>query len=277
MKHHDIIGGGGTCLHVIETGKPNGQPIVFLHGFSQCSLSWSRQLDSDLAHGHRLVAMDLRGHGSSDKPRDGYAESGLWADDVAATIKELGLEQPILCGWSYGPLVILDYIRHHGEDAIGGIHFVDGVTKLGSDEALAVLSPEFLQLVPGFFSTDAEQSVTSLQSLLRMCVSRELSATDLYTMLGFNASVPPFVRQALFSRGFDNDDLLPSLRKPVLVTHGAEDAIVSRAVVDQLRAAIPNAEIDIMAGAGHAPFWDDAPAFNRRLAAFCKDAARVSV
>jgi pimeloyl-ACP methyl ester carboxylesterase len=221
--------------------------------------------------------MDLRGHGSSDKPRDAYADSRLWADDVAATIRELGLEEPVLCGWSYGPLVILDYIRHYGEDAIGGVHFVDGITKLGSEEAVSVLAPEFLALVPGFFSADAVESVRALDSLLRMCFAREPATSELYTMLGYNVAVPPFVRQALFSRAFDNDDLLPTIRKPVLITHGAADAIVRQSVVDQIRARVPHAEVDIMAGAGHASFWDDAGRFNARLAAFCSETSRLSV
>jgi len=274
MRHHAIAGGGGTLLHLTETGNADGQAILFLHGFSQCSLAWSRQLSSDLARQYRLVAMDLRGHGSSDKPRDAYGDSRLWAADVDAAIQELELDHPILCGWSYGPLVILDYIRHFGEDAIGGIHFVSGVTKLGSPEALEVLTPEFLGLVPGFFSTDADESLRSLESLLRLCFTREPSAADLYLMLGFNAAVPPFVRQALFSRAFDNDDLLPTLRKPLLITHGATDAIVKRTAVEELERAVPGAQVHIMADAGHAPFWDDAPSFNQRLAAFCEDVAR---
>ena len=212
--------------------------------------------------------MDMRGHGLSDKPRDGYDDSKLWADDVNAVIQALSLDHPILCGWSYGPLVILDYIRHYGEDGIGGIHFVGGITKLGSDEAMSVLTPEFLNLVPGFFSTDVEESVRSLESLLRMCFVQEPSAEDLYLMLGYNVSVPPYVRQALFSRSFDNDDLLPKIRKPVLITHGADDAVVKPAVVDQHKAGMAHAQIHMMANAGHAPFWDDAASFNRRLRAF---------
>jgi hypothetical protein len=77
----------------------------------------------------------------------------------------------------------------------------------------------------------------SLGSLLRMCFAREPSAADLYTMLGYNVSVPPSVPQALFSRVLDNDDLL-------------------------------------MPEAGHAPFWDAAASFNRRLGAFCEEVVR---
>jgi non-heme chloroperoxidase len=270
MKSHRIIGGGGIPLHVVETGTHTGRPILFIHGFSQCWLAWSRQLNSDLAEDHRLVAIDLRGHGLSDKPRDGYDDSRLWGDDIDAAIRGLGLDHPVLSGWSYGPLVILDYIRHYGEQHIGGVHFVDGITRLGSEQAMSVLSPEFLGLVAGFFSTDTEASVRSLESLLRMCFAREPAAADLYLMLGYNLSVPPFVRQALLTRSFDNDDLLPRIRKPVLITHGAHDAIVKPAVVDQQAAVLPHAQIHLVPNAGHAPFWDDSSGFNARLHAFAE-------
>jgi pimeloyl-ACP methyl ester carboxylesterase len=270
MKDHRITGGGGTALHVVETGNPNGRPILFIHGISQCWLAWSRQLSSDLAETFRLVAMDMRGHGLSDKPRQGYADSNLWADDVNAVMRTLNLDHPVLCGWSYGSLVILDYVRHYGENEIGGIHLVGAVTKLGSDEAMAVLTPAFLALVPGFFSTDIEQGVPSLDALVRACFYREPSTADRYRMLGYNVSVPPHVRQELLSRSFDNDDLLPGIRKPVLITHGAEDAVVSPGAADQHKTGIPHAQMHLMANAGHACFWDDAAAFNQRLQAFAE-------
>ncbi|HWR49963.1 MAG TPA: alpha/beta hydrolase, partial [Bryobacteraceae bacterium] len=194
MKSHKVTGGGGVQLHVVETGNPTGYPILFIHGVSQCWLAWSRQMNSELAQDHRLVAMDLRGHGLSDKPREGYADSRLWADDVDAAIRALNLDHPHLCGWSYGPLVILDYIRHYGDNGISGLSFVGGVTKLGSDEAAAVITPEFLNLVPGFASVDVEESVRSLRSLLRLCFAQQPSADELYLMLGYCVSVSPYVR-----------------------------------------------------------------------------------
>ena len=48
MQSHRIAGGGGTQLHLVETGNSKGRPILFIHGFSQCWLAWSRQLSSDL-------------------------------------------------------------------------------------------------------------------------------------------------------------------------------------------------------------------------------------
>ena len=268
MKTHRIAGGGGVQLHVVEAGNPSGRPILFIHGFSQSSLAWSRQLDSELARDHRLVAMDLRGHGLSDKPRDAYGDSRLWADDVHAVIDALTVDRPVLCGWSYGALVILDYLRHYGEDRIGGIHFVGGITKLGSDAAMSVITPAFLSLVPGFFSTDAEESVRSLESLLRRCFAQQPSVSDLHMMLGYNVSVPPYVRQALFSRAFDNDDLLPKIRKPALITNGAKDEFLKPEIVDQHKAGLPHAQVHIMPNAGHAPFWDDSTVFNQSLRVF---------
>lgn len=270
MKDHTIKGGGDIRLHLIETGNSSGQPILFIHGFSQSCFTWTRQMNSELADNFRLVAMDIRGHGLSDKPRDGYDHSKLWADDVHAAIRELDLDHPILCGWSYGPLIILDYIRHYGEDDIGGANFIGGVTKLGSDEAAAVLTADFLSLVPGFFSTDAEESVNALNSLLNLCFTQELSAADRYLMLGCNTRVPPYVRQALFSRSFDNDDLLPNIRKPVLITHGTDDSVVKPTVIEEQMSGIGHAQIQMMTNAGHGCFWDDAAAYNNSLKEFAE-------
>jgi pimeloyl-ACP methyl ester carboxylesterase len=271
VKNHTITGGGRIQLHLVETGNPTGRPIVFIHGLSQSCLAWTRQMNSELAGNCRLVAMDIRGHGLSEKPRGAYADSRLWADDVHAVIQALDLDHPILCGWSYGPLVILDYLRHYGEEAIGGVKFQGGETKLGSDDAASVLTAEFLSLIPGFFSTDAEESVRSLDALLSLCFAEELSAEDRYRMLGYSVSVPSHVRQALFSRSFDNDDLLPRIRAPVLITHGTKDAVVKSAVIDHQLGRIASAQIRMMP-TGHACFWDDAPTYNRYLLDFAEAA-----
>lgn len=272
LQHHMIAGGGGIQLHAVETGNAKGRPIVFIHGFSQCGMCWSRQLNSDLSGTFRLVAVDLRGHGLSDKPTGSYVDAKLWADDVHAVIRALKLDHPVLCGWSYGPLVILDYIRHYGEDNIRGANFVGGVTKLGSEEAASVLTADFLGLIPGFFSTDARESVVALSSLVRMCFANELTDEEFYLMLGFNVSVPPHVRQGLFSRAFDNDDLLPKIRKPVLLSHGDADKVVSLAVNDKQMNRITTAQTHVMANAGHGCFWDEPAAYNQRLRKFVEAA-----
>ena len=107
----------------------------------------------------------------------------------------------------------------------------------------------------------------SLGSLLRLCFAQDFHPKSRYLMLGYNVSVPPYVRQALFSRSIDNGDLLPKLRKPVLITHGTDDAVVKSAVIDRQMGRMNSAKIRMLA-TGHACFWDDAAAYNRCLQEF---------
>ena len=90
-------------------------------------------------------------------------------------------------------------------------------------------------------------------------------------MLGYNLSVPPNVRHAMFSRSFDNDDLLPKIRKPVLITHGAEDAVVKPSVIEQQMSRIRTSHVQLIPGAGHAAFWwYGAALYNKSLREFAE-------
>jgi non-heme chloroperoxidase len=268
MRTYSVTGGGGCRLHVEETGHREGRPILFIHAFSQSRLSWDRQVHSDLANEFRLVTFDLRGHGASDKPRDAYGDSQLWADDVRAIITSLDLDRPILSGWSYGGLVICDYVRSYGEERVGGINLVAAISKVGTERALAVLTPEFLALVPGVLSDDATESASALETMVRMVCYDDLAPADLYGMLGFNVVVPPHVRQALFARTVENDDVLSRLRVPALITHGEEDRFVLPEAARQHAATIPDARLSLFPRVSHAPQWEDAARFNRELRAF---------
>jgi alpha/beta hydrolase fold/Clp protease len=98
----------GVTIAAQEWGNPAGPEILFIHGFSQASLSWKRQVESDLAKEFRMVTYDLRGHGNSDKPfePEKYKESKAWADEVQAIIDAANFKHPVLVGWSYGVHVI---------------------------------------------------------------------------------------------------------------------------------------------------------------------------
>jgi pimeloyl-ACP methyl ester carboxylesterase len=149
------------------------------------------------------------------------------------------------------------------------MQFVGGVSKLGSDEALAMITQAFLGLVPGFFSEDAAEGRRSLEALIRLCMPRDLSAADLGRLLDESLATPAHVRRGLFSRTLDNDDLLRRLRVPVLLTSGADDAVVKTSVVEAHKALVVHAQVDLVPGAPHGVFWTDAPIFNGRLRAFC--------
>jgi non-heme chloroperoxidase len=143
---HTVEGGGGLRLHVREWGKTDGAPILFIHGLSQNHLCWARQYQSALAEEFRLVAYDLRGHGMSEAPLEPehYADGALWADDVAAIIQQLGLDRPVLVGWSYGGFITCDYLRAHGQDQIAAINLTGGVTTLGQAAFGTLIGPGFL-------------------------------------------------------------------------------------------------------------------------------------
>src|ERR1700759_1763163 len=126
----------GLTISAQEWGNPNGPEILFIHGYSQSYLSWSRQTDSDLARDFHIVTYDLRGHGGSDKPLDParYRDSKAWGDEVQAVMDATGLKHPVLVGWSYAGRVISDYVATHGAGQLAGINFVDAPIK--ADPAL---------------------------------------------------------------------------------------------------------------------------------------------
>jgi pimeloyl-ACP methyl ester carboxylesterase len=263
-----VQGGGGIELRVDEAGDPEGRPIVFIHGFSQCRLSWRRQMgDGSGLERFRLVAFDNRGHGDSERPVDGYGDSKLWADDVAAVIEGLGLDHPVLVGWSYGGIIIADYVSVHGEDAIAGTNWVGAVYKLG-EPVVPVLGPRFVALIPGFYSTDVETSRDALATFMRICVHDEPSPEEFFFALGYNTIVSPHVRQALFARTIDHTDTLRGMTAPALVTHGVDDEVVRVASGEQIAGAIPGAQLSRYDGTGHAPFLEAPERFNAELAAF---------
>lgn len=88
MQVRTVEGGGGLRLHVRGWGNPRGPAIFLVHGWSQNHLSWRHQFESDRADEFRLVVLDNRGHGMSEKPleEEHYTDERLWADDVAAVI-----------------------------------------------------------------------------------------------------------------------------------------------------------------------------------------------
>ncbi|HXM56785.1 MAG TPA: alpha/beta hydrolase [Candidatus Dormibacteraeota bacterium] len=117
----------GVRLHWLEW-RPEGpvrEPALFLlHGLSSNARVWERMA----AHlpGRRIVALDQRSHGRSDRPATGYAGEELVADAVHA-IRELDLGRPLVAGHSWGAGVALGLASEHPELA-AGLVFVDGPT-----------------------------------------------------------------------------------------------------------------------------------------------------
>lgn len=96
---HRWVEARGLRFHVAEAGQ--GEDVVLcLHGWPQHWYEW-RHLMPALADRHRVLALDLRGCGWTDAPRDGYEKENL-ADDVLAVMDALGLERVKLVGHDWG-------------------------------------------------------------------------------------------------------------------------------------------------------------------------------
>ena len=262
-------GGGGLGLHVREWGNADGPPILFIHGLSQNHLCWAKQYESALADEFRLVAYDLRGHGMSEAPLEPehYTDGKLWADDVAAIIDQLGLDRPVLVGWSYGAFVICDYVRAHGQDRDRG----DQLGRAGRQTRRGGLRhadrPRISRPLRRMPSPTTCRR-TSRPCAVRAGVRRRSRSPDddFETAVCWNVVVPAAIRANLAAREIDCDDVLGALDVPLLVTQGRADTVVLPAMAEHILTTCPTAEASWYDGVGHMPFLEKPKRFNRELA-----------
>src|SRR5882757_5373019 len=104
----------GVALHYVEQGM--GTPLLLLHGWSQTSEQFSRQLDA-LSEEYRVIAYDQRGHGDSDRPDHGYRIHRL-AADLRELLLGLDLEDVAILGHSMGCSVIWAYLDLYSPDRL---------------------------------------------------------------------------------------------------------------------------------------------------------------
>lgn len=273
-KHHAVAGGGGLTLNVLEWGRPDGPPVLFIHGWSQSYLCWAKQLHSPLAERFRLVAFDLRGHGLSEAPREqsAYTEARLWAEDVDAVIRALSLERPVLVGWSYAGLVMTDYVRAFGDGAIAGINFVGAAVQLNDAAFGTLIGPGFLEPFPRATGSDLAEGIDAMREFVERCFAAKLSREDYERALCWNMAVRPDVRASLAARHVDGDDVLAALQVPALVTQGRLDVTVLPAMAEHIAAQCPTATLSWYDEAGHGPFIEAPARFNDELGAFVETA-----
>jgi pimeloyl-ACP methyl ester carboxylesterase len=97
--------GDGTALFYEET-QGDEPPVLLVHGIACDHTTFAPQFEHFACRGHRVVAVDLRGHGKSDKPHQSYTMQ-LFADDLAWMCEQLGLQKPVVIGHSMGGVVTL--------------------------------------------------------------------------------------------------------------------------------------------------------------------------
>lgn len=239
-------------VQVVEAGPRSGSPIVLVHCFT-CSINWWEQMIPLLAREHRVVAMDLRGHGGSEKPTDGYSMPEQ-ADLLAAALSRLGVRDATVVGHSLGGpisialaeqspdlvdrLVIIDSIPDTSYGDVGFIGELPFKPVIG--QTLWRIKPDFsikdgleVAFAPGFPVPDA-----FVEDVKRMTYSAYSGSHD-----GFDEYTG---QEALPQRA-------AATGKPTMAIMGAEEQIANdpEAALAAYRAA--GARTQLILGAGHSP------------------------
>lgn len=275
LAAHMVASADGTRLHVREWGRRDAQDIVFVHGWSQCDLCWAQQVRGTLAERFHLVTFDLRGHGRSDAPAEAarYTGDRVWADDLAAVLEVVSAQRPVLVGWSYGALVVADYLRAYGEEAIGAIALVGASVRM--TPPYDGIGPGMLENVVDMCGTDLLANIEATRRFLAACTRHPRTPTETETAIAWNMIVAPAVREALRARDIDVADVYAATIVPMLVSHGRDDEIVLPVMARELLERCPTAMASWYDGVGHAPFWEAPDRFDRELAALAERASRT--
>ena len=272
MEALEIKGGDGLSLHARRYGNRAGRPIVFLHGWSQHHLAFAQQYEGPLAQTCDLIGLDLRGHGASEAPAGAqdYADGGLWADDLHGVIDQLALASPIIVAWSYGGLVLADYLRKYGDAALGGVNFVGAALVIGKDYIGPYTGETFVKYASKGMSKDPVKALYGMIDFVHACAVRPIPQATIERFIAFNMLVRPDVRRAVSAREADYRPVLADLRKPALFSHGAADTVIMPQMTSEAAEIAPNARISWYEGAGHMPFIEDQARFDSELAAFAE-------
>src|SRR5918997_6092747 len=157
----------GLALFYEEAGEGE-PPIVLVHGWCCDHTYFAPQFERFASGGHRVVAVDLRGHGRSDKPQQDYTIQ-LFADDLAWTCHRIGVEKPVVVGHSMGGIVAFDLAARY-PDMPSAVVMLDAAVVLPSAARAAIPSllkelrgPDYQNVLRGYASkslfipTDDEQ------------------------------------------------------------------------------------------------------------------------
>jgi pimeloyl-ACP methyl ester carboxylesterase len=148
------VNGDGIKIQLALWGN-TGKPILCLHGITANCRSWDC-LTFALAGCHRMMAMDLRGRGFSDKPPNGYSIAHH-GQDILAVLDELQLDKVVLMGHSLGAFIAIAFSAQYPE-RVDRLILVDGGGKLSETQSAKVfagIKPALDRLGQVFPSTEA--------------------------------------------------------------------------------------------------------------------------
>jgi len=249
----------GVKLAYTDTGR--GQPLLLVHGFGACRYSW-RHVVPHFAPSHRVLTLDLKGFGDSEKPEDDAYAVADQARLVAAFIAALGLTNLTVAGHSLGGAVALMTYLNLAE--AGGPQPIRQLILMDSASFPQEL-PTFMKVlrlpVVNHLALGLAPGTALARWVLEMAFFDHGKITpEMVETYAHYASLPG-AHQALIRTAQlvlpDNVEALirryGEITVPVLVLWGQEDAIVPLAVGRQLAEALPTARLVVLPRCGHVP------------------------
>jgi pimeloyl-ACP methyl ester carboxylesterase len=244
----------GVALGYEEAGR--GDPaLVFVHGVACHRGFWQPQLDR-FARNHRVIAVDLRGHGESDAPRQPYTMRAF-ADDMAWMSRELKLGRPVIVGHSLGGLVALELAAAY-PDCPRAVALIDSVLLASGHR------PEVVHdLVDRLHGADA---VGALRAYFELFFSPYDDPGRKEWILDAAVRTPPHVSSSVWeeSTGWDDAAALQSCTVPLLYL----DAGTPNADLSLASALLPTIMVGRTVGSGHFSQLEVPDQVNAMLARF---------
>jgi non-heme chloroperoxidase len=265
----------GVSLYYLEAGS--GKPILMIPGWSQTAEQFRHQLEG-LSDRYRVIAVDLRGHGESDKPGYGYKISRL-AKDVRDMIEALDLQEVDILGHSMGSSVIWNYYDMYGPDRLSKLLLIDQMPMITSNPAWseqeridsgAIFNPQSLyETINALAGPDG---IETTRGFIGNMVTKSIPEADKEWIIQRNLRMPRQHAATLLYNHSTQDwrDLIPRLQLPTLVV-GGRTSVVPWQSQEWVAAQVPGARLEIFEeeeGGNHFMFIEGYQKFNDIVADF---------
>ncbi|HKV54882.1 MAG TPA: alpha/beta hydrolase [Candidatus Binataceae bacterium] len=224
-----------------------GVPIVFLHPWTTNGYIWYFQA-FPFARSNRVVVIDHRGHGRSDKPRSGYSIQEH-SQDVAAVLDALKIDKAILVGNSIGGMIAMQFNLDHPERVIANVILSSGtglgenMPKEAADAFKNNFEATFSALLEGAVSAKTKRERPEILEVMR---SHFIVQSNFPKHVFDSAVADP---NGVFS--WNIKSRLGQIRKPTIVLAGEEDQATPVAANKLLADNIPGAKLTVVKDVGH--------------------------
>lgn len=258
----------GIGLNYEERG--GGPPLLVIMGYGTGAALWGDAYLDRLARAFRVIALDNRGTGGSEK-RDEAIEIATLADDAAGLLDALGIPSAHVFGVSMGGMIAQELALRHPERLR---RLVLGCTHPGGAHA-APAAPEVVALIGPAKGLSPREAVGRIYEAMATAETRR-DRTDFLDDMTTRLLVRPtpvvtLVRQMEAVRRFDAYDRLPAITAPTLVITGDRDILVPPENSRLLAERIPGARLLIIPGAAHNFFWEAAEESARAVELFLNE------